>query len=717
LAVATLAIGYTNPARAQTDSSTQVVTVTATKRTQSIQEVPLSVSAISGADLERQGVQRWEDALAGQPAVMVNSSGNVVGNNVVIRGVSDGVSGGNTQSTVALYIDDMPVISTLSQGNPSLLLFDIDQLTVLRGPRSTLYGASSLGGTIKIETLNPSLKSSEGRVRLGVSQPKDGKLWSSEAVASYSTPLSKDVLAVGVMAYRVKNAGYIDHPRLGNDIASVTTSGGRLSLFAKPAVGWTVAAKVYHQETSADAAAYIDNAAGGRPIAPNSAVLESNADKVTAGTLNVRYKTDAFELVSATSAFDKKLYYDTDFTAFFGPPLVAFGVPAGTPLVDRSRMTVRLKSQELRLVSPDAKAGVLWSAGVFYSEEKTRFLGSTPSPLGDLFAPITNFDISQGAVFGELGYKWASGWELTTGLRRAQYKTDSETALAGLFGIPGTNVTRARESVNTPHVSLAYRFDGQMIYGQASKGFRPGRGNVPVLTVPGNTVPAFALADSLWTYEVGAKTSWAANAVSANVAVYTTRWKNPQLTLVQSNGFTYVDSLGIRNPGAGIQVDGVDLEFVVRPVQGTRITGGAGYTDSTFNRDVGGLDPTGVLPKGSRTAGVPKLTANLALKQDLSIMGRGASFDAVLRHVGGYWSDYNSATRQKIGERTTIDLRLSSTLGGTDVAVYVNNLTNEQPKVFYVGPPVNWHTTIAPRTLGVVARAAAVGRARRGPIV
>lgn len=704
LSVSAICIAYGAAVHAQVDTPSTVITVTATKRPQPLQEVPLSVSAMSGADLERQGVQRWEDALSGQPAVMVSPAGNVTGSNVVIRGVSDGVSGGNTQSTVALYIDDMPVTSTLTIGNPSLLLFDIDQLTVLRGPRSTLYGASSLGGTIKIETLNPSLKATEGRFRVGLGQPADSNRWSSEAVASISAPLSKDVLGVGVMAYRVKSAGYIDHPTLGSDIDNLTTSGAHLSLFAKPTSRVNVSARVYYQESESDAASRIDNGAGGDAIAPSSVVLEGSRDKVTAGTLNVRYKADAFELISATSAYDKRLYYDTDFTAFFGPPLVSFGVPAGTPLVDRSDMTVRLKSQELRLVSPDVTTGLVWSAGAFYSEEKTTFEGDTPSPLGNLFGPITNFDVTQRAVFGELGYKWTNGLELNTGLRRTLYETNSETALTGLFGIPGVNITRSREGATTPHISLAYRFGGQMVYAQASKGFRPGRGNVPVLAVPGVTVPDFAKADSLWTYEAGSKSSWAGNTASLNVAVYTTRWKDPQLTLTQANGFTYVDSLSNRNPGAGIQIDGVDAEFAVRPASTTRITGGVGYTRSEFTQDVAGLDPTGsVLPKGSSTAGVPRWTANLALRQDFAIMSQGATFDAIVRHVGGYWSDYNTVTRKMIGERTTIDLRLTAAIGAVDVALYANNLTNEQPKVSYVAPPLNWSTTIAPRTLGVVA--------------
>jgi iron complex outermembrane recepter protein len=691
------ALGQSNPEPAQ------VVTVTATKRTQPLQEVPLSVSVKSGADLERTGTQRWEDALTGEPSVMISETGDVRGRNISIRGVSDGVEGALTQSTVALYIDEMPVTVSLATANPSLLLFDINQVSVIRGPRSTLYGASSLGGTVKVETLNPSLRTFEGSARVGFSKPSSSGKWGSEAVGSVSVPLSENKAALGFTAYRVVNAGYLDTPTLGKDRGEVKTSGARATLYAEPTKGLSITTKLYFQEADNDTRAQVDASKGKELIAVQKAVLESSHDRFSAGALTVKYKTDAFEFVSATSASDKRTPYLTDLTSSFGPFLVGFGVPAGTPLVNATELKSKVKTQEFRLVSTEQKTGLFWSAGIFYSDEKTKTTGTTPSPIGDLFGANSDFHNNQKAAFGELGMKWDSGLELSGGVRRTKYETVSDVAINGLFGLPGSNMVKVSESTTTPHLSLAYRFGRQMVYAQASKGFRPGRANFPVIPEPGVTVPGYATSDSLWTYELGAKSSWLDNQVTANVAVYQTRWKNPQLTLTQANGFSYVDSLGKLNPGAGIDVKGIDIDLIARLAKDLRISAGLGYTDSTFDKDVVGLIPNGTVAAGSRTSGTPHLTANVAIKYDLSVLGNAAVVDAVVRHVGSYMSDFYSGTRQLIGERTTLDLRLNMALGNFDTAIYVNNATDQRPRITYLPAPFNYYTTIRPRTIGAVA--------------
>jgi iron complex outermembrane recepter protein len=698
-----LAAAVGGPAFAQaTDQGVQTVTVTATKRAQSLQEVPLSVTALKGEDLDRKGIQRWEDALTGEPSVSISTTGSALGNNIAIRGVSDG-TGGLTQSTVAIYIDEMPVTVAQYSGNPSLLLYDIDKVTVIRGPRSTLYGSSSLGGTLKIETLNPGLKRMEGFARVGYGRPSSSSAYNTELAASVSVPLSTDVAALGVTAYRVGVGGALDSPTLGKDVDGQTTKGARIAFFAQPARGFTVAAKLYAQDFDAKATTRIDAAKGSALIGPTTAVLEPSTDKFRGGTLTLKYKTDAFEIVSATSHFDKTANYIGDLTGFFGPVLAGFGVAAGTPIVTNGLFASKVSAQELRLVSNEVKTGLFWSAGLFYSDETTDNNASTPSPIGEIFGSLTKFKHKQTAIFGEAGYKLASGFELAGGIRRTNYKADDRVSLSGIFAVPGVNASDKKETPLTPYLSAAYRFDGQMVYAQASKGFRPGKANFPVIPVPGFDVPKSAAADSLWTYELGAKSSWLNNRVTANASVYYTDWSNPQLTLSLPTGFTYINSIGALSPGAGAKIKGFEFELVARPMPELRVSAGIGYTDATFTKDVKALDPSGALVKaGSRLASIPRVTASASLRYDFAIMSRSSVFDASLRHSGSYYNDYNSATKQLIGDMTTLDLRLTMSFGENfDVAAYVNNATDARPLTTLNAAPFNFGTTIRPRTIGI----------------
>ncbi|MEJ0040376.1 MAG: TonB-dependent receptor [Gammaproteobacteria bacterium] len=679
------------------DQGEETVVVTATKRAQNAQDVPLSLTAITGDELDRKGLRRWEDALEGEPSIVVTPSGNSsIGSNIAIRGVSDGADGGLTQSAVAMYIDEMPVTVAQSTGNPSLLLYDIDKITVIRGPRSTLYGSSSLGGTVKIETLNPSLSDTKGFAHVGYGRPSSSDSSNTDLAASLSTPIAADVAAIGVTAYRVENGGVIDSPTLGKDVDGTTTKGARIALFAKPAAGLSINAKLYAQDYDNRASSAIDPRKGGELVAPPTAVLEAGTDRFRGATVTIRYTTDSFEFVSATTRFDKTLTYTSDLTSRFGPILTAFGVPTGTPIVVEGSFASKVTSQELRLVSSETRTGPFWSAGLFYSDESTDNDASTPSPVGEVFGSLSTFNHKQAAAFGEGGFKFAHGLELGGGLRITEYKSADEINLLGLFAVPGTRNVNSTEKPVTPYLSAAYHIDRQLLYVQASKGSRPGKGNFPVIPVPGYDVPGYASADSLWTYEAGAKTSWMDNRVTANLAIYYTDWKNAQLTLTLPTSFTYINSIGSLNPGAGVAVKGIDFELAARPAPGLRLSAALGYVDSTFTKDITALDPTGaVVTEGSRLAGIPRLTANSSLRYDFALVGRPSTFDATVRHVGSYYSDYNSATKQLIGKRTTLDLRLGTRFAeNIDLALYMNNATNEHPFVTQT-------LTLRPRTAGI----------------
>ncbi len=688
------------------NTGVETVTVTATKRTETLQAVPLSVKAITGDELERRGITTLEEALPGEPGVVFNGGGSALNRNIAIRGVNDGGGSSLTQSPVAIYIDDMPTSVVQGNGNVSPLLYDIEQVTLIRGPRSTLYGSASLGGTIKITTRNPSLTQREGFARLGVSKTAKSSDWNNEAVASLSVPLSNNVAAVGLTVYRNELAGIVDDPGLGKDVDKSVATGARLSLYAEPHKRLQVSGRLYTQKQEVGSRSFFTP--GTDLVITAKSVLEPETDQFNAGNLAVTYKADGFDLVSATTYFDKKASYASDLTGAFGPFNGVFGLPANTLWVIYGKFNSRVTSQELRMVSAEVKQGVTWSAGLFYSNEKTVNTGETPVPvLGNALGTDSRVDRTQIAVFGELGYKFAGGWSVNTGLRRTQYESD-DTINFLQFGVNSNNNAVVKESPVTPHVSLAYTDGRQNYYVQASKGFRIGKTNFPLAVPPGVpfTSPTFVKSDSLWTYEAGAKLSLLDNRVNLNTSIYMTKWDNPQLTLVAPptvGPFTYVDSLGRLNPGAGIEVRGFEVELTARPTSALRLSAGLGYTDSTFNRSVIGLDAGGgTTPSGTRVAGIPKITANASVRYDFALASLPASVGLNLAHVGSYDSGYTVATRRSLGGYTTADLRMSVDIGDLTVTAFANNLTDKRPLVSSFPTVPEGVSTIRPRTIGVV---------------
>jgi hypothetical protein len=359
-------------------------------------------------------------------------------------------------------------------------------------------------------------------------------------------------------------------------------------------------------------------------------------------------------------------------------------------------------------VSSEVKNGITWSAGAFWSNEKTSNFGDTPVAfLGNAFGSNTAVDRTQTALFGELGYKFATGMAVNAGVRRTSYESVDKVNLTQ-FGATTVNNAVIKETPITPHASLSWSDTRSTYYVQASKGFRLGKTNFPLAIPPGVTfvVPPFATSDSLWTYEVGAKLSLADNRINLNAAVYSTKWKNPQLTLASPpavGGFTYVDSLGRLNPGASVDVQGFEVELVARPAAALRLAAGVGYTDSTFSRDVVGLDAFGgVTPGGTRSAGIPRVTANASVRYDFSIAGRPSNVGFNLQRVGGYQSSYTPATRRTLGDYTAMDLRFGMDVGELTLTAFVNNLTDERPLLSSTVFGPETVSTMRPRTIGLV---------------
>jgi outer membrane receptor protein involved in Fe transport len=664
------------------------IVVTATKRSETLLEVPLAVTVIGADELERTNATGFADYLPSIPGVQFNPSGNVFGNAIAIRGVTDGTSSFATQQPVALMLDD--TLLTLSQGaiNLDYSVFGVEQINVIKGPNSTLYGASSLGGTIKVQTRRPSLTETRANGRFSAATIENGGM-NYLASASVSTPLIEDVLGFEATGYYKRAGGYIDDPSTGeNNINSGDTYGGRLAFRFSPTDALTIDLTGYYQKLTADGFdTFAPTTVGDLQTRPLPAGGRQR-DEFLLGSLVIDYDFGGANLVSATSYFDRETFTSLDLTNTFfnlsGPPF---------PLTSDVFAPAKVFAQELRLVS-SGSGPFSWLIGGYYSnEDYTENAVIDDANFGPLVSGTFGYKYETIAAFGEVGYEITPAIKFTAGGRYTEYETKVDFNSVGLFIPPGTEIlnTGAKETDFSPRFALNYNYDTGSIYIQASRGFRLGQVNVPIITGPNDVVPAFYGSDNLWNYEIGAKTSWADGRVVLNVAAYYMDWTDIQLTRTSSTGFTFIDNAG------DARVYGFEFESTIYVTESTILRANLGYINGKLVRVAPGVGAQ----EDARLPGSPELTFSTSLQQNFTI-GENDGFVSVDYLYYGDYDDQLVAAGQplKNGDYSKLDLRVGIDLGTFDISLFATNLLDERPilaRQFFGGEDV---TTIQPRTFG-----------------
>ncbi len=669
------------------------MTVTAQKREESIEDIPLAVSTLSGEDLMLRGAETFEDYLTTIPGVQFNDGGNAFSQSISIRGVTDGTGSVLTQAPVALYLDETPL--TLSQGNINLdyAIFGIEQVTVIKGPHSSLYGAASLGGTIKIETRKPSLDENIIRGGASVSAIEDGGIGYS-VFGSASAVLVEDVLAVEATGYSKRRAGYIDDPsRDADNINPADVFGGRLAVRFKPTERFLVDATALYQDADGFQDTYAP-AFGDLNTSPLR-VEQPDPDEVFLASLVMRYDFGFAELVSASSYFDRNVGFFQDLSDTFN-----VGIPEAVVRFDfLARGNVF--SQEVRLVSAQDDQFTWLIGGFYYRENYQEASLIDHSVLGQLFGTPPGEDLRYDyrtlAAFGEVSYELFDRVTVTGGGRVTNYQAEVDLFIQGLFGPPEGSQSVERtdeETVFTPRFAISYDTDNGLIYFQAARGFRQGQANSPVLTVPGDMRPAFFESDSLWNYEIGAKTNWFDRRLLANVAVYYIDWTDIQQSVTFSTGFG-----GVANLGAA-EITGFELETTALLTDTTLWTMGVSYIDGETTEDVETFAPA-----GSEIPGVPDFTFATGLQQGFVVHGHNAFARLDYLWYGNFNNNFTTTDDpiQVNGGYHKLDLRTGVSIGDVNFQIFATNLLDERPVITRDGfGDLQRVTTIQPRTFGAM---------------
>lgn len=752
------------------------IVVTAQKRSEKLNDVPISIAALSETRLEQLGAKDLEGFAREVPGLSVQPATNGGAPAISIRGISSAAG----DATVGVYIDDTPVQMPNSSfaADPLPKLFDIERVEVLRGPQGTLYGASSEGGTIRYITPVASLTEFSGRAHSEIAFT-DGGSPSYEVGAALGGPVVDDVLGLRGSLYYRGDGGYIDQvSRVTGDVLAHNVNHSdalslRLSANLVPTDGLQILPAVYYQRDQTHALSLGYSTLGVFQEANTSPT--PGEDRFVLPSLTINYDMGPVRLTSVSSYFDRRDTQQFDYSLItvdtFSsgiasqipgfPVMPIWPTDPGYQSVSLTRTTERNFTQEIRLASAPDQGPFSYTVGAFYQHAHTGFdqqvvepdmpglvtqmLPGTPYTYLDLTGGIpllpgglsyeqTSWALEeQIAGFGELSYNLTSALKVTAGARVANIKVSSQFDANGIYNLGPTPaaLTQVQHSSQTPvdpKGTVSYQFNtDNLVYATASRGFRAGGPNTPVpvgrceadLAAAGTSAGQLAnfKSDSVWNYELGAKTLFADRRVSLNGSVFYIDWTSIQQALsLPTCGFGYVANLG-KATSRGFDLEG---QFIL--LEGLTLEAAAGYTHSTLDGNVyGGLDAsTGqrelVARDGDPTLLSPEWTSNFALNYERAIASGYRGYGrADLQHSGGFNRIESAGTTSYIADLyrgpayNTVSLRTGVTHAGWNFALFVNNLTNTQPVLFKsyefdsASKAIASESTLRPRTFGIDA--------------
>jgi len=719
----------------------QEIVVTAQKREERLFDVPVAVTAITSESLTTQNLVRTSDFYSSVPGLQYSGGESGRVSNLSLRGIT---SGGNTNPTLAILIDDVPFGGATNAGQPPIPDFDpatIDRLEVLRGPQGTLYGAASLGGLIKYVTRAPSTKDFSGRLEVGTNTV-DGGSEGYSARGSVNIPLLEDRVALSVSGFYRDDPAYIDNiypTATANNVNTRKLSGGRGALLVRPIDDLTITLSALGQKVTSRNSD-LSFSSGGILICPACQPAGSTAPttftpiynnlttiKVVPSkgdatfdlyTIRAEYDLHWAQLTSITAYGESDNELDNDVTAVFGRLLVpAYGAPAGSTVVIANADHTHKFTQEARL---GAKGKQLdWLAGVFYDLEHATtdqtltlgdaggkelavpYIGSGPSTYKEYagFADVTYHATDKLDV--QVGGRYAKNKQVST----QKFNIDGPAQFA--FGPTSTISAPSEESSSTWLFTPSYHLTPDLLtYFRLATGYRPGGPNTGVP----NVNKTFG-SDSVINYELGFKGFVIPHQLSLDVSIFEIDWKDIQLQDTDA-----VSQLTFLTNGGKARSRGLETAVQWSPWTGFTLDGSATYTDAVLTEDLPEVANATALSgkSGDRLPFTPRFATNISAQQDFPITDRidafvGATYTYVGERLSAFKTDSPAATRPRFSMPgySLFDLRAGLNYDKHwHLDLYARNLTNKYGVIAATnrnGTATPNAVFTQPRTLGLTA--------------
>lgn len=649
--------GVESTEKPETSEETVRITVTAEKTPEDIQDVPISLTAISEQEIEDADITSLDAIARNTPNFSFFPGGSRSFSLYSVRGLSNSSFIAN-RDPIDFYVDGVPYGFTAFV---DVDLPDLERVEVLRGPQSVLYGRNSLAGVVNLITRKPTNEFEfSGTASYGNFNDLD-------LSASISGPLIEDNLFFRLSGSYGSRDSYVRTPVLDDDEVEDYSGGtGRAQLLWTPSDAWEIALNASFDDYHEGA----ENAilASSEPFVSEQNVAGFNELTVNAQSLRIAYTHPDFRATSITA----RRY---SFNSFGGDgDLTA----ADSIVRNVDEVSANIFSQELRLQSPEASERFEWLLGAYY--ESSQFNSRNNGfRFGPDAATLQALPFSEGtlnffnskvyndifAVFGQVSYRPIDALTLTTGLR---YESTSGTleSFERTLRIPGlpdltvlslSDIEQNGEAL-LPRFIVEYRFTPNlMAYGSISRGYRPPGANFG----PDSEETATYEAERSWNYEVGLKSSWLDDRLAVNLAIFHNPVENFQVLLSDELiGGTFTDN-------ADVSITGFELEARARPVTGLDIIAGFGFTDAEFTDF---RNPTtGVDASGNQLTYAPSFSYNLAVqyRSSMGIFGR-----VELQGLGETFFDDANTIKQD--PYAIVNARLGYETEGFGLYLFANNL-------------------------------------------
>lgn len=691
------------------------VVVTAEKRSERLQDVPMSLTALSGEALESSKSTRLEDFVGKVPGLTLIDDG-ALGSQVVIRGITTGVLAVN--SSVATYIDETPYTVEGAAGGsyvmqPNLDTFDMQRVEVLRGPQGTLYGANALGGILKYVTNAPDPSGFQARVQTGLSSVADGGV-GFDTHGMVNLPVGPNA-ALRIVGYDNYYPGFLDDPARGlTDINGSRFVGTRVSFLFTPISDLSIRLNALYQDRSWNDFSNVDVFSGS--LAPvfgtlNQEVLNRQPGDVVSQLYNltVNYNAGFANVLSTTSYYTYKPRAVYDQSSLDHTVSKLFGGDYGVAVLYRN--PVQALTQEMR-ISSTTEGPLQWLVGGYFTNESTHetenlfpvngttyniLYGAYPGNLASVDLPTR---YKEYAGFLNLDYHITSTFDVAAGGRYSDNKQGlHESASGPLIGL--VNITTpSSQSVFTYSGDLRWHFMPQnMVYTRVAEGFVPGGPNDVVPLAP---VPKSYSSSTTMNYELGIKSTLLGGRLSAEVAAFLVNWRDIQLNAT-------LNGVNTTTNGGTARSEGVEWDFQYKPLAPLTLGFNGAYTDARLTEDtpasVGGRS-------GQRLPAVPLWETSASAEYEQPITGSLSGFTALdWRFMGSRYADFVATGRQEMPSFNIVDWRGGIETKRWSVAVYVKNIADKiainyvRSEVVPTGQAAQSAVVYTPRTVGLTLTA------------
>ena len=714
------------------------VIVSALKRDTSLQETPLSISAVTGATLTNSGVQDIARLTQSVPGLVFEDAGPA-STRITIRGIRS-----VGEPTVGLYYDETAVSGAVGAGNdaggetPLAKLFDVQRVEILRGPQGTLYGSGSMGGTLRVLFNKPDPGKLSAAVD-GDAVATSGGGGGYDADGMVNVPLIEGKLAARAVVYSQGLGGYVDNTFLNeHNVNTYHNDGGRLLLRFNPIDALTLDASYLYQYLDGQNPTWYDSLG---PYVSRAQVQLPVTDRLQIYNLTARWDFHRVIATAVVADTERKTSNSADVSPFIendanNPAACAAFRGGGKPCSVATQatfnsyvaskvpsllypvQTIYNPTAEVRLSSA-GKSFLDWTVGGFYSDRTTHANNSEvlvdpatgallPQPGSNVYTRLIFDHLKQLAGFGEGTANLTDALALTFGARYFNYTRDVGGATPVGLDLVGAAVTPYRQVSSSQNgwvtkTNLSYRLSGDLLmYATASQGFRPGGVN-QVLGLP--TALAPYQSDSLWNYELGAKTSWFDKRLIFDVDGYVSNWSNMQVSGRTPNGaFAF-----ITNAGAA-RVKGVEFDLTTAPLEGLQISADASVLRAALTENQVSPNVLGPGVKGDEIPYVPRFTGGLSVQYTLPMT---AFFSGVARidesYAGQSHSEFNNSNHFDTGlpAYALTDVRFGAEGVRKDwgIYLYANNLFNKNAIVDSQASAIslgkNLVQSVRPRTYGL----------------